>query len=126
MKKNKAVLGILLTFILGAVSGALITHISYKSRAMPFFGGRPEARQEMFVDKVSHRLDLDKNQREQVRAIVKETFGEIRSVRRQHRPQIESILAGSQEKISKILKPEQREKFLKIITEHRARWAGED
>lgn len=122
MKNGKTILGILLVFILGAAAGALVTHIVYKSRMESLVSGSPGARQEMLVKRLTHKLDLDDRQRDQVRAIVRATEAEIKGVRRQFRPQIEAILEKSQARIREILRPEQQEQFEKIIAKRKTRW----
>jgi len=125
MKNPKALLGILLVFILGAASGALLTHSIDHARSGSYFKGGPAAREEQFVKRLTSKLDLDSRQQEQVRAIVHETHTGIRQVRQQIRPRIESLLEQGQLRINTVLRPDQQEKFRKIIAERKARKSGE-
>jgi len=119
MRSIKPVVGLILVFILGAASGSLVTYMVSQSRLESIVAGGPRAREEMLVKRLSSRLDLDSQQREQVRAIIHETHQEMRQLRQQSRPRIEALLTDSQLRISSLLRPEQQEKFRKIIAERR-------
>lgn len=125
MKNPKAIFGILLIFILGAVSGALVTHTISHSRFESFVKGGHGAHEEKFVQRLTSKLDLDSRQQEQVRAIVKETHSEITLVRKESRPRIESLLEKGQVRINTVLRPDQQEKFRTIIAERKARKSAE-
>lgn len=122
MKNVKAIIGIILIFTLGVAGGALGTHIFYKSRIEALMNGGSGAREEFIVKRLSRNLDLDSQQSEEVMAIMHETYSEMRLIRKQSRPQIEAVMEKGQDLIKKILRPEQREKFEKIIAERKARW----
>ena len=126
MKNVKAVLGVLLIFILGAASGSVATRMIYHSRMDTAIGGGQKAHEETVVKRLTRKLDLNDQQREQVRSIVHETQGEIKLARKQSQPQIEAILAKGQAKINRILTPEQQEKFARVIAERKARRAGDN
>jgi len=119
MRSIKPVVGLILVFILGAASGSLVTYMVSQSRLESIVAGGPRAREEMLVKRLISRLDLDSQQREQVRAIIHETHQEMRQLRQQSRPRIEALLTDSQLRISSLLRPEQQEKFRKIIAERR-------
>ncbi len=123
MPKNaKAIAGILLVFLLGAVSGSLVTHAVYRAcREKSASDGPPGAREEQIVKRLSGELSLDSGQQEQVRGIIHETHTAIREMRGQMRPRIEAVLEQGQTRISAVLRPEQREKFAKITAERKAR-----
>jgi hypothetical protein len=125
MKNPKAIFGILLIFILGAVCGVLVTHSIQHSRFESFIKGGHGAHEEMFVKRLTSKLDLDSRQQEQVRVIVKETHSGISQVRSQIRPRIESLLEQGQVRISAVLRPDQQEKFRTIIAERKARKSAE-
>lgn len=121
MKNIKAIIGVLLVFILGATCGALISHIVYRSHHEAFIKGGGEAREELIVRKLTHRLDLDQRQQEQVKAIIHENHAAIQEIRKQARPRIEALLEQGQSRINEVLRPEQQEKFQKIISERKQR-----
>jgi hypothetical protein len=126
MKKWKAIVSIIIVFLLGALAGALVTHKIYQHRVEGIMKGEPKTMREFVVRRLERELHLDANQQEQLRAIVEETHAEMRRVRRQFRPQIEEILARSQEKIRVLLRPDQFEKYEKIITERKKKRENEE
>jgi Spy/CpxP family protein refolding chaperone len=120
MKNARAIVGILFVFLLGAASGAFVTHAIDRTRMEAFVHGGPAMREEAIVQRLTARLDLDASQREQVKAIVHEVHAGIGQVRRQTRPRIEALIEQGQERINVVLRPEQREKFRKMIAERKA------
>lgn len=124
MKKWKAIISIIVVFLLGSLAGALITHEIYQHRIESFIMGEPK--RELIVRRLSHELNLDTAQSAQLRVIVKETYAEIRNVRKQIRPQIEDILESSQNRVRAILRPDQLEKYEKIIAERKKKREKEE
>jgi Spy/CpxP family protein refolding chaperone len=125
MKNCKVVLGILLVFALGAASGFAATRLIYLPRMEAAMGG-PGRHEEALVNRLSRRLGLNDQQRQQVRSIVHETHTEVKLVRRQCQPQVEAVLAKGQAKINGILAPQQREEYARIIAERQARQARDN
>lgn len=125
MKNPKALLGILFVFILGAASGALVTHSIHHARFESYAKEGPAAREKQFVKRLTSKLDLDSRQQEQVRAIVHETHSGMRQVRQQYRPRIELLLEQGQVRINTVLRPDQQERFRVIIAERKARRSAE-
>ena len=121
MQNYKAIAGVVLVFILGAVSGGVATHLYSNSRFESRNAGGPAAREELLVKRLTRQLDLDSRQLDQIKPIVHETFVSIRAIRQQTRPQVEALLEESQRRVAVLLSPEQRVKFDKIIAERKAR-----
>ena len=121
MKNIKAIAGILLVFVLGAASGAIVTHMVQRAHHETFIKGGPEAREELIVKRLTKKLDLDPQQQEQVKAIIHENHAAMQQVRDKSRPQIEAILGQGQKRINELLRPAQQEKFQTIIAEHKER-----
>jgi len=119
MKNAKAIAGVVLVFILGAVCGGAGTYLVQRSKMDRFISGGPLAREEMLIKRLSHRLALDDRQLEQIRPIVRETHDAIRKLRQQSRPQMEALLDDSQRRIAVLLRPDQREKFEQLLAERR-------
>jgi hypothetical protein len=126
MRKWKAIVSIILVFLLGSLAGALVTHEIYQHRIESIIKGDPNAMRELIVQRLNHKLHLDTNQLYQLRAIVKETHEEIRNVRKQFRPQIEEILVRSQNKVRAILRPDQLEKYEKTVAERKKKRENEE
>jgi flagellar basal body-associated protein FliL len=124
MKKWKAIISILIVFLLGSLAGALITHEIYQHRIESFIRGEPK--RELIVRRLSHQLNLDAAQLSQLRVIVEETYDGIKNVRKQIKPQIEAILESSQNRVRAILLPDQLEKYEKIIAERKKKREKEE
>ncbi len=120
MKSIKPVVGLILVFILGATSGSFVTYMVSQSRLESIISGGPRAREDMLLKRLTRQLDLDSQQREQVTTVIHETHEDMRQIRQRTHPQIEALLTDSQLRISSLLRPEQQEKFRKIIAERKA------
>jgi hypothetical protein len=121
MKNWKAVLGIVAVFILGGLAGSFTTIAVVRHRLVHGHGSQMMA--DFIVRRLSWELRLDHDQREQLRVIVGEGQQEMKVVRRQIQPQIEEVLGHSEAKLRVILRPDQQDKFDKLIAERKARWA---
>jgi len=121
MKSSRAILGVVLVFLLGILCGILATHLMYKYRIDSILSGRAQTREEIIVNKLDRKLGLDKRQEEQIRTIVHDTHEEIKALRSHLRPQTEALIEKAQAKISIILTPEQRRKYEQMIAERKER-----
>ena len=121
MKNWKAVVGAILVFVMGGFAGSLTTVTIVRHRLL--HGNRGQMVANLIVRRLSWELRLDRAQRAQLRAIVSDGQKEMRTVRRQIQPQIEDILNRSETRVRQILRPDQQEKFDKLVAESRARWA---
>ena len=124
MKVNRTIWGIVLVFVLGTLSGSLVVHLLYKYRIESIISGRAETREEALVRRLDRKLELSDWQEEQLRAIIHESFTEIKAVRSRFRPQAEAIIEKSQHRISEILTPEQRKKYEQIVAERKMKLRG--
>jgi len=126
MKNIKCALCILLIFIIGAASGVLAMHIVYKRHMEAFLRGDRKAREEILLNRLSCKLDLDERRREQARAIVEKTHAEMDNIRNQYRPQMEALMYRSQAEMRQILRPDQKGKFEQFLARHKARHRRDD
>ena len=124
MKNTKAIIGILLVFLLGAASGAIVTHMVQRANHESFLKGGTEVREEVIVKRLARKLDLDQQQQQQVKIIVHENHAAMQDIRKKSQPQLETLLEQGQKRINAILRPEQQEKFQKIIAERKERRQG--
>ncbi len=126
MKNLKSILCVLIIFLLGAASGGLAVHIYFKSQMETFVKGDRKAREEILLNRLSRKLDLDDKQREQTRAIIAETHEEMKKIRTQYHPQMEAVIEKSKAEMRRILRPDQLEKFEKFLAERKAMHHGKD
>lgn len=117
MKSFKAIAGVILIFLLGAASGSVTTYLFTRSQRSCPPADTPRWREEHLVARLTEQLQLDSTQQERVRAIVLETHSRIKQVRSKARPEVETALAEGQRRINALLRPDQQEKFRKIIAE---------
>ena len=119
MKNWKAIFGVTAVFVLGMAAGSLVT-IRVAERRLSHAG--PQAVEHLIVRRLSLRLRLDAAQREQLRAIVHNGQQDMQTARQQIQPQVEQVLDHAVNRVRDILRPEQREKFDKIVAEQRPKW----
>ncbi len=121
MKRWKAVCGVVLIFVCGALAGAVVMHRVDQTGVEAFLSARRGATGDLIVRRLSRSLDLDRAQREQVRAIVTETHREIVELRKPVQPAIDEALARAREKVRAILRPDQQATFDRLIAARRTR-----
>ncbi len=126
MKGWKAVISVILIFLLGGIAGALLMHRTDQQKIESIMHGESGTTREFIVTRLNRELSLDAAQLEQLQTIVRETHAEMRSVRKEYRPRIEEILQRSQDRVRAILRPQQLEVFNKIIEERKKRHEGEE
>ena len=122
MRTGKAIAAVLLIFLIGAATGGLTAHLIYQKRLEGMVRGGSGAMSEMIIRRMDRELNLDSGQREAIRTIVQETHTEMRHIRQQLRPQTRQILAKSEERIKKLLRPDQKEAFERLIEQRRRQW----
>jgi hypothetical protein len=126
MKGWKAVISVILIFLLGGIAGALLMHRTDQQKIESIMHGEPGTTREFIVTRLNRELSLDSTQHEQLRTIVGETHAQIRNVRKEYRPQIDEVIKRSQDKVRAILRPEQLETFNKLVAERQKRHEGEE
>ncbi len=124
MKRWKSIAGVLAVFFLGVLAGAAAMHRVDRHGLEALLSGKGGAMTDLIVRRFSRSLDLDRSQREQVRAIVAETHKEIVEIRKPVQPRIDEAIARSRARVREILRPDQQAKFDRWIAEHRAREAS--
>ena len=120
MKSLKPVAGVVLIFLLGAASGSLTTYTYFCPAANGHHDGKSRDREGAIIKQLTERLNLDSQQQASIGVIIGETHEKIRQVKQKMHPEIEALLNDSQHKISQLLRPDQQEKFNKIVEERRA------
>ncbi len=124
MKNWKAIVGAVGVFLLGMFAGGLVTAKFFQHRIAQVLRGDTHVVRETIIRRLSWYLRLDRGQREQLRVIVSDSQKEMQSARKQVQPQVAEILAGAETKVREILRPEQREKFDRLVAERKAKWGA--
>ncbi len=98
MKTNKLklYLGLLLVFLLGAVSGSLGTKMYFDQKKGQFSkGDHLTKRKEAWMEKLKSELSLSQPQQVEIQKILDKSFGEMRLLRERNRPEMEKIIEDS-------------------------------
>jgi hypothetical protein len=122
MKNWKTILGVVAVFVLGMLAGGLVTAKCFQHRIHQVLAGDQSVVSNMIVRRLGWRLRLDATQKGQLRAIVGEAQQEVKAVRKQVQPQVEEIVNRAIEKERVTLRPDQAEKFDKLVAERKAKW----
>jgi Spy/CpxP family protein refolding chaperone len=120
--KTSATLLLLVTFLLGGITGA-IAHYLYRSHVAAQDSQRtyrPQGRHDV-VEEMARGLNLDEAQKEKLRAIFADTRAKYQALERQFRPQYQAIHAEADEAIQNILNDEQKKRFEQIVREEESR-----
>ncbi len=122
MKNWKAILGIIGVFVFGMAAGGLIVGGVAMKRLHRVVRGEPLFTSNEITRRLGRTLDLDATQREHARQIVEEAQARVKAVRGDCEPQIRAALDDAILKMRDALRPEQREKFDRLVAERRAKW----
>ena len=116
--KWKALVVLLGVFLLGVGGGVVLDRMAlYRDGS----GGRHRPPMGRILHRLTHTLDLSEAQEQDVRAILMSTRTELKSTHQQMRQRVDAILKVSETRVQQVLKPEQREAFEQLMTEHRKR-----
>lgn len=106
----------LVIFVIGFAAGALAINV-YKRWERT---GAGMSRQDRF-EKMLDRLNLNADQKTQVHQILSDTRGQLQTLRKESEPRFEDIRRQADERLQKVLTPEQWQQFQKERTEMRGR-----
>ena len=106
----------LLIFVIGFAAGALALN-AYKRWGRT---GAQTSRQERF-EKMLDGLNLSADQKTQVHQILSDTRGQLQTLRKESEPRFEEIRRQADERLQKVLTPEQWQQFQKERSEMRGR-----
>jgi len=110
-----------LVFLCGAICGAGLTTIVVVRGAREAIR-HPERRPERGAQWLARKLDLTRQQQEQVRKILQEQNADFVQLRREVWPRVTSRLETTEAEIAKVLSPEQQEKWRRLAQTLRERW----
>jgi Spy/CpxP family protein refolding chaperone len=106
----------LVIFVIGFAAGALALNV-YKRWERTNAG---TSRQDRF-EKMLDRLNLSADQKTQVHQILSDTRGQLQTLRKESEPRFEEIRRQADERLQKVLTPEQWQQFQKERSELRGR-----
>jgi Spy/CpxP family protein refolding chaperone len=130
MKRPVALLSIACVFLVGILTGALVTHLLYV-RSFPQPGERPRFERPgmrggpgggpRFVERLQNQLGLTPEQRSEIDEILRQSRIESDEIHEEMLPRIRAQLDRTRQRIFEVLTPEQREEFERLRKEHRGR-----
>ena len=118
----KAVLGIVLVFLFGCASGWLSRSMVAYHQTSTFLQRGPEGVAKLLERRMTHDLDLDANQQQQIHACFMENVNQRRQLQLQIQPQIQLLNRQTLQQINAVLRPDQRERFQANLVEFRQRF----
>ncbi len=121
-KTWKAVLGVILIFIFGWVSGAISASLIIRHKTLAVMRGGPAAAVQAFERRMTRNLDLDANQTQQVDEAFLKNLNQRLELQKTIQPQIRALNQETLAKLNTVLKPEQKTTFLENIAEFRQRF----
>ena len=119
--QKKAILIVIAIFLIGLAAGALSMNLWDR-----FNPRGPRRDRDRVITEMSNRLDLTSEQQTQIKAIVEETFGKYREIRRQmdedpevkkYMPRFDEARLQGRDKMRAVLKPEQLPEFEQMVKE---------
>ena len=110
-KTWKAVLGVILIYIFGCLSGAVSTSIFFHHRMIAFLQHPAIALSAALEKRLTGNLGLDANQKQQVHGYFLDNLQQRRQLQRQIQPQVQALNQQTLQQISAILRPDQKELF---------------
>jgi Spy/CpxP family protein refolding chaperone len=121
MKAAKSLLALVLIFVLGGVTGALISNIAAKKDMARLVDSGRAGFRALTVQRMSEQLALSPDQTKQLAEIMDRSSARVREARLPVFPQVKVALEKTEAEIRAILTPEQLAKFEPIAAEGRSR-----
>jgi hypothetical protein len=110
-KTWKAVLGVVLIFILGWLAGTLSASLFIRSKILEVVHRSPEETADMLDRRMTRNLDLDQDQRARIHEAFLANVRGRRQLQTQIQPQIRILNRQTLDAIDSVLKPDQRLQF---------------
>jgi len=118
----KVVFGVILIFLFGCASGWLSRSLLAYHQTAEFLQRGPEGVTTLLERRMTHNLDLDATQREQIHACLMENVAQRRQLQLQIQPQVQMLNRQTLQQITALLRPEQREQFRENLVQFRKRF----
>lgn len=112
---RRAVVYLVLVFLLGGVLGSLATYWVQTSGWVKATSSRTRKARHSPVEWLTRELDLTPEQQKELEVILDETGTGYRTIRQRVRPEYEQVRQAGREKIRALLTEEQRPKFEELV-----------
>ncbi|HVM60591.1 MAG TPA: hypothetical protein VMV72_06955 [Verrucomicrobiae bacterium] len=125
MKNWKAILALVLVFVLGMVAGGSFVSARATKRLHRLMRGQTAFTAKEVTWLLSRRLHLDRAQRNQILPLVEAAQVQITDARKQCVPQVLKAFDDFDAKARVLLRPDQAEKLDQLTADRKARWAND-
>ena len=112
---RRAVVYLVLVFLLGGVLGSLATYWVQTSGWVKAASSRTRKARHSLVEWLTRELDLTPEQQKELEVILDETGTGYRTIRERVRPEYEQVRQAGREKIRALLTKEQLPKFEELV-----------
>jgi predicted component of type VI protein secretion system len=123
-KTWKAILGVILVYLFGCLSGAVSTSIFFQHKMIQFLRHPAVALSGELEKRLTKNLELDANQKQQVHECFLENLQQRKDLQKTIQPQVQALNQQTLERISAILRPDQREQFDQNVEKSKMRFRG--
>ena len=110
-KTWKAVVGVILIFILGWFGGALTTIVIARHRALVQLQRGPEALAIVLERQTTRNLGLNDDQKNQLHTLFVENLRQRMELQKQVQPQVKAVNRQTMQEIDALLTPDQQQRF---------------
>ena len=111
MAKWKIWVALLVLFVSGVLIGSVGTRMYVRHKLSGIFSRERPAVRNLFVRRLTHELDLTREQRERIEEIASRAAEKFHRLHMQHRGEVEVIIDKSASEMKKHLSPAQQEQF---------------
>ena len=115
----KAVVGVILIYLFGCLSGVFLTGIVVHHKMQEFLKHPAVAVSAALEKRLTGNLDLDANQKQQVHQYFVENLEKRKEIQQQNQPQVQMLNRQTFMEINGVLRPDQTERFHQNIAEFR-------
>jgi hypothetical protein len=121
-KTWKAILGVILIFILGWLTGALCGSLYVRHRVLDIVQRGPEAVAGILEQRMTRNLDLDATQKDQIHGFILANLQQRKLLQAQVQPQVQVANRETLKEINSVLRPDQQQKLHENLVEFRQRF----
>jgi hypothetical protein len=119
----KASLGVLLVFILGCLSGILVSSVYFSHRDTLFFQRGSAGYIDLAERRLTRNLNLDPTQKQEIHQYFLENLAERKQLQAQIQPEVQMLNHQTFGEIRSVLRPDQMIVFRENLTDFRKRIA---
>jgi hypothetical protein len=117
--------GLAVLFVSGLLIGGISTHCYMQSQFESRWESGPQAKKQWMMERLTHRLHLNKGQQASLAPLVSEAQEELFVLRAQQQPQVEAIWNRTLAGIKPVLEGDQQKKLDEFQQKLQRRWQAQ-